>query len=225
MRWQTGFFEGLGFPWLSGYFNYLDTIRFGVPHALVLGGSVAIGSFASWITLHMDKDLPPYLFLIALVLLMMSDLVPNIFQEIGTPNFLILQGFYQIILAGFMIGCVLVTPPRLKNMKAEKSNWVTTYQILVLLFGSIVMIAFFSSPYILGKADAQKATSSGFEGYSLATDSKSEYWSIVGHSQGNLILARLVASKNQVQVKISNNVSDWIIYSTAPQIPGAMTTP
>ncbi|WP_456293243.1 hypothetical protein [Pseudomonas sp. AK106] len=225
MRWQAGFFEGLGFPWLSGYFNYLDTIRFGVPHALVLGGSVAIGSFITWMIVDKNKDLLPYLFLLALVLLTMSDLIPSFFYKVGTFSFLNLQSFYQVIFAGFIIGCVLVAPPRLKKMKAINSKWVTTYQMLVLLFGSIVMIAFFSSPYTIGKADAQKAISSGFEGYSLATDSRSEYWSIVGHSQGNLILARLIKNKNQVQVKISNNVSDWVIYSTAPQGLGAISTP
>ena len=155
----------------------------------------------------------------------MSDLIPSFFHKVGTFSFLNLQSFYQIIFAGFLIGCVLVSPPRLEKMKAINSKWVTTYQMLVLLFESIVMIAFFSSPYTLGKADAQKAISSGFEGYSLATDSRSEYWSIVGHSQGNLILARLITNKNRVQVNISNNVSDWVIYSTAPRVPGALSTP
>jgi len=225
MRWQTGFYEGLGFPWLSGYFNYLDTIRFGVYQALFLGGSIALGSFIAWIIIHKDKLLLPYLYFIAIFLLTMSELVPSFFYKVGSYSFLNFQSLYQIIVAGFLIGCVAVAPPVMEKMKAINPKGVTTYQILVLLFGSIVMIGFFSSPYTLGKADAQKAITSGFYGYSLATDSKSEYWSIVGHSQGNLILARLAANRNQVQVKISNNVSDWVIYSTLPQLPGSTSTP
>lgn len=226
MRWQTGFYDGLGFPWLSGYSNYLDTIKFGIPHTLTLALSSAVGWYVTWVLYHRNKELLPFLLLITICLISVSQLFASFFYDVASSDFLHLESYYQLVLTGFCIGCVLCAPLRLENItERNEPKLITRFQLMVLLFLTIVMIAFFASPYKLGKAAAQEAIKTGFKGYSLAYDNKSEYWSIVGHSQGNLILARILNSKNQVQVKISNNISDWIIYSTIPQATGITSTP
>lgn len=225
MRWQSGFYEGLGFPWLSGYSNYLDTIRFGVPHTLTLGLAAASGWFVTWIIYHQKKDLVPVLFFSTIVLIPMGEMFSSFFYDPTSTAYLRLMSFYQIILTGFFIGCVFCAPPRWSIVKGEGGESLRAFQIVVLLFVSVIMIAFFASPYQLGKAAAQEAISTGFRDNALVTNSNSEYWNLVGYSQGNMILARIVTAKNQVQVKVANNISDWIVFPTDPKATGITSTP
>lgn len=228
LRWQQGFYNELGFPWLSGYANYLDTMKAGIDPALDFLIAGACGWALFWGLSRRAADTTGSFLVVCLVIIPFSDLFASLFYEANNQEYFILRSRYQIITSGFFIGGYINHLPHVTIFKANKEKDVTSKkmssELFVILLVSIVMIAVADSPNSLGKAAARIAIDTGFSDYSYATYQKgteNEGWSIVGYSQGNLILARPIYSKNQIQMKISNNISDWVIYPTSPIRSGA----
>lgn len=228
LRWQQGFYNELGFPWLSGYANYLDTMKAGIDPALDFFIAGACGWGITWALSRRSANTAGSFLALCLVIIPFSDLFSSLPYDTSNQKYFILRSRYQIITSGLFIGAYINHLPYVTIFKASKGKDVSSkklsLELFVLLFASIVMIAVFDSPNSLGKAAARMAIDTGFSNYSYATyqkDKESENWNIVGYSQGNLILARAVYSKNQIQMKISNNVSDWVIYPTFPIRSGA----
>ncbi|WP_156463171.1 hypothetical protein [Pseudomonas sp. Leaf129] len=223
LRWQQGFYNELGFPWLSGYANYLDTMKAGIDPAIDFLAACACGWAAFWVITRRANDTTGAFLAICMMLIPFGDLFASFLYNTNTPNYFIIRSRYQIITSGFFIGGYINQIPYVTAFKSYTLKIVSpkrnSAELLALLMSSIVMIAVADSPNTLGKAAARIAIDTGFSNYSYAIDQKDknqESWNIVGYSQGNLILARPVYIRNQIQIKISNNISDWVIYPTSP---------
>ncbi|MEV4700295.1 hypothetical protein [Pseudomonas brassicacearum] len=226
MRWQDGFYAGLGFPWMSGYANYLDTIKagIGIIEVFLLAGTA--GWFAIWgLSNWRYEGATTTLFIFAFILAPFGDIAASLIEQNSTPEFLIFKSRYQICTTGFTIGGTLKllsnesTTPNFET--EEKRYQIPIYSLLVLC---IAMIGIFDSPKSLGAAAAQSAIRTGFSNYSSVKDGKAEYWSIIGQNQGNFILARPHYKNNTIQIKVANNTSELVIYPTTPISSGIIDT-
>lgn len=218
MRWQDGFYSELGYPWMSDYTNYLDTIKSGtlIIKVFLLAGT--IGWFSIWVLTNWKYEgATTTLFIFAFILAPFGDLAATLIERNSTTEYLIFRSQYQICITGFIIGGILKllsseeTTPNFKSDK--KTNQIPFYTLFILC---IVMIGLFDSPKSLGAAAAQNAIRTGFRYFSSAVDARAEHWSIIGQNQGNFILARPIYKNNTVQIKVANNISEFLIYPTKP---------
>jgi hypothetical protein len=224
MRWQDGFYAALGFPWMSGYANYLDTIKAGIVIIKVFLLAGTLGWFAIWgLSNWRYEGATTTLFVLAVIFAPSGDLVASLIEQSSTPEYLIFKSQYQICTTGFIIGGILKllssekTTPNFET--EEKKFQIPIYSLLVFC---IVMIGIFDSPQSLGAAAAQSAIRTGFSNYSSVRDGKAEYWSIIGQNQGNFILARPFYKNNTIQIKVANNTSELVIYPTTPISSGVI---
>lgn len=226
MRWQDGFYAGLGFPWMSGYTNYLDTVKtgIGIVELFLLAGIA--GWFFTWgMSNWRYEAATTILFTCALILVPLGDLAPSLFGQNSTIEYLVFRSQYQICITGFVIGGILKLLSNEKNtpnIEAEEKKY--QFPIYSLLVFCIVMMGIFDSPKSLGAAAAQSAIRNGFSHYSSVKDEKAEHWSIIGQNQGNFILARPLYKSNTIEVKVANNTSEFIIYPTTPISSGIIDT-
>lgn len=219
MQWQEAFYRELGFYWISGYANYLDIIKSGIPIVKILIFASATGYFTIWFISSWKPNLtPPILLLTGIVVIPFSELVSSWFTEGYDLEFIDFRSHYQLITIGLFLGGLLkeVRSNRQYKNPGETHNSAPqpTDAALALAILSIIMLAVSDAPTMLGKSSAQHAMRNGFQNYSTVTDNKAESWKIVGYSQGNLILARISYQRNHIQMKISNNLADWIISPT-----------
>ncbi|WP_460087019.1 hypothetical protein [Pseudomonas sp. H1_B04] len=223
MRWQDGFYAALGFPWMSGYANYLDTIKAGIVIIKVFLLAGTAGWFATWGLSNWRYEGATATLFIAFIFALSGDFAASLIEQNSTPEYLTFKSQYQICTTGFIIGGILkllsndkTTP----NFEAEeKKLQIPIYSLLILC---IAMIGIFDSPRSLGVAAAQSAIRTGFSNYSSVRDGKAEYWSIIGQNQGNFILARPLYKNNTIQIKVANNTSELVIYPTTPISSGVI---
>jgi len=226
MRWQDGFYTELGFPWMSGYSNYLDTIKAGIATIKLFLLAGAVGWFSIWGLCNWKYEAAITTLVIFILLLApFGDLVASLFENNSTPEFLVFRSQYQICTTGFILGGtikLLSNEKTTPSFEAEDRNFqIPLYTLLILC---TVMIGIFDSPKSLGAASAQSAMRTGFSNYSSVKDSKSEHWSIIGQNQGNFILARPLYKKNTIEIKVANNTSELVIYPTTPISYGVIDT-
>jgi hypothetical protein len=226
MRWQDGFYTELGFPWMSGYANYLDTIKAGIViiELFLLAG--AVGWFSIWGLSNWRYDAATMtLAIFAFILAPFGDLAASLIEQNSTPEYSIFKSQYQICTTGFILGGII----KLLSNEKTTPNFETNerkFQIPIysLLIFCIVMIGTFDSPKSLGAAAAQSAMRTGFSNYSSVKDGKAEHWSIIGQNQGNFILARPLYKNNTIEIKVANNTSELVIYPTTPISSGIIDT-
>lgn len=226
MRWQDGFYTELGFPWMSGYTNYLDTIKAGVViiELFILAGS--IGWFSIWGLANWKYDAATMILAIfVFILAPLGDVAAALIEQNSTPEFTVFKSQYQIFITGFILGGIIKL---LSNEKTTPSFepedikfQIPIYSLLILC---TVMIGVFDSPKSLGAAAAQSAVRTGFSNYSSVKDGKADYWSIIGQNQGNFILARPLYKNNTIEIKVANNTSEFVIYPTTPISSGIIDT-
>lgn len=225
MRWQDGFYEELGYPWISSYSNYLDTMRAGIPIVKVYLFAACGGWFSIWLLSNWKYEwATATLVICGPILLPMGDLVASWFEAIEQPEYLIFKSNYQIITAGFFIGGTLkILTSRNLQTAIKQINIDNKFVLYALMLISIAIVGLYDSPKILGSAIAKQAILTGFRGFSVVTDNTSAAWNLIGHSQGNLILVRPLYEKNTFQMKVSNTTSELIIYPTSPiRLGGAL---
>lgn len=226
MRWQDGFYTELGFPWMSSYSNYLDTIKAGIAimKLFLLAGTV--GWFSIWGLSNWRYD-SATMTLIAFILILapLGDLAASIFEQNSTPDFFIFKSHYQICITGFILGGIIKLLSNEKTTPTFESKdgkfQIPMYCLLVLC---TIMIGIFDSPKFLGASAAQSAMRTGFSNYSSVKDGKAEHWSIIGQNQGNFILARPLYKNNTIEIKVANNTSELVIYPTTPISSGMIDT-
>jgi len=224
MRWQDGFYTELGFPWMSGYSNYLDTIKAGIATIELFLLTGAVGWFSIWGLSNWKYDAATTtLVIFVLILAPFGDLAASLVKQTSTPEFLIFRSQYQICTTGFILGGTIML---LSNKETTPSFGDRKFQtpIYSLLILCTIMIGIFDSPKSLGAAAAQSAMRTGFSSYSSVKDGKAEHWSIIGQNQGNFILARPLYKNNTIEVKVANNTSELIIYPTTPISSGIIDT-
>lgn len=226
MRWQEGFYTELGFPWMSGYSNYLDTTMTGVATIKVFLLAGVIGWFSIWGLSNWKYEAATMtLVFFAFILVPLGDVAASLFEQDSTPEFLIFKSQFQICTTGFILGGIIKllsnenTTPSFEN--EDRKFKIPIYSLLILC---TFMIGLFDSPKSLGAAAAQSAMRTGFSNYSSVKDSKAEHWSIIGQNQGNFILARPVYKNNTIEIKVANNTSELIIYPTTPISSGIIDT-
>ncbi|RZI33147.1 hypothetical protein [Pseudomonas orientalis] len=224
MRWQDGFYTELGFPWMSGYSNYLDTIKAGIATIKLFLLAGAVGWFSIWGLSNWRYDAATMtLVLFVFILAPFGDLAASLVEQKSTPEYSIFKSQYQICTTGFILGGIIMLLSNKKttpSFETEDSKFHTPiYSLLILC---TVMIGIFDSPKSLGAAAAQSAVRTGFSNYSSVKDGKSEHWSIIGQNQGNFILARPHYKNNTIEIKVANNTSELIIYPATPISAGVI---
>lgn len=226
MRWQDGFYTELGFPWMSGYSNYLDTIKAGIViiELFILAG--AAGWFSIWGLSNWKYDTAIMTIVIfAFILAPLGDVAAALMEQNSTPEFTIFKSRYQIFITGFILGGLIKLLSNEKTTPSfeptHRKFQIPMYSLLILC---TVMIGIFDSPKSLGAAAAQIALRAGFSNYSSVKDGKAEYWSIIGQNQGNFILARPLYKNNTIEIKVANNTSELVIYPITPISSGMIDT-
>ncbi|CAH0318965.1 hypothetical protein SRABI89_05200 [Pseudomonas koreensis] len=226
MRWQDGFYTELGFPWMSGYSNYLDTIKAGIViiELFILAG--AIGWFSIWGLSNWKYDAATMTLVIFIFILApLGDVAATLIEQNSTPEFTVFKSRYQIVITGFILGGIIKLLSNEKTTPsfepADRKFQIPMYSLLILC---TIMIGIFDSPKSLGAAAAQSAVRTGFSNYSSVKDGKAEYWSIIGQNQGNFILARPLYKNNTIEIKVANNTSELVIYPTTPISSGIIDT-
>lgn len=226
MRWQDGFYNELGFPWMSSYSNYLDTIKAGIVIIKLFLLAGAAGWFSIWGLSNWRYDAATMtLVFFVFILAPFGDLAASLLAQKSTPEFSIFKSQYQICITGFILGGIIKllsnekTTPKFET--EERKFQIPIYSLLILC---TVMIGIFDSPKSLGAAAAQSAMRTGFSNYSSVKDGKAEHWKIIGQNQGNFILARPLYQNNTIEIKVANNTSELIIYPTTPISAGVIDT-
>lgn len=226
MRWQDGFYTELGFPWMSGYSNYLDTIMTGVATIKLFLLAGAVGWFSIWGLSNWRYEAATMtLVVFVFILAPFGDLAASLIEQNSTPEFSIFKSQYQICTTGFILGGLIKL---LSNEKTTPIFDTEDRKFLILIYSLLilctVMIGIFDSPKSLGAAAAQNAMRTGFSNYSSVKDGKAEHWSIIGQNQGNFILARPLYKNNTIEIKVANNLSELVIYPATPISSGIIDT-
>jgi len=226
MRWQDGFYTELGFPWMSGYTNYLDTIKAGILIIKLFLLAVAVGWFSIWGLSNWKYEAATMtLIFFIFILAPLGDFAAALIEQSSTPEFSIFKSQYQICTTGFILGGIIKLLSNEKTTPSfetkDRNFQIPMYSLLILC---TAMIGIFDSPRSLGAAAAQSAMRTGFSSYSSVKDNKAEYWSIIGQNQGNFILARPLYKNNTIEIKVANNTSELVIYPTTPISSGIIDT-
>lgn len=224
MQWQEDFYSELGFPWVSGYSNYLDTMQAGIPTLKYFLYFIAAGSGIIWALSHWRPELAAFLLLlVAIIFTISADMVASWFHDLQSPEFLMFRSYYLLATSGFTIGGVAIaiistTSNHLDGATADATEphdrKLRLFYTLILI--SIIMMAIVDSPSSLGQATARKAILNGFNEYSQVIDADSKTWRLIGFSQGHLVLARTDYKNNTIQIKLASDTSELVINPSTP---------
>lgn len=224
LQTQSAFYQGLGLGWLNDYLSYLDAIKGGMGNTKVFLLTFFSAFLMCDFLVPTKKGAEICLFLVFIsgMLVLSSDLIPNLLYHIASLEYLKARSTIQLVAPAFLAGSsfsIFFGFSMLGNVRRalppanHNENDAFTKRCLMVMLYMAIGIGVMEAPNSAGSANARAAIATSFAQFPIARSNvdASEKWRVIGSSQGNLILLRMTAHRNGFETKIANDLSQWTI--------------